>query len=217
MYTDGGCHNTGNRKGNGSYAFLFKTDNKEYVDVHCEYIDNTTNNRMEMAAVIEGIKYAIGNIPYEIGQSPKYPKLTIVSDSIYLVKGYTDPAYLDRWITNGWKTSTNKPVQNRDMWLELRRLSWHMGFNFIHIRGHKKDGNKDHAFWNDICDRACTYMLNIQQPGFVFILRYYFKTKKFEIINTQLIERSKSVDCNGCLGASEINVRDMRRKDNVKE
>ena len=185
MYTDGGCHNTGERKGDGSYAFLFSTDNTEYVDVFCEYVENTTNNRMEMAAVIEGIKHTIG----------KMQKLTIVSDSGYLIKGYTDPAYLDRWVTNDWKTSTNKPVQNRDMWMELQRLSWHIGFNFIHIRGHNKDNNKTHAFWNDICDRACTYMINeIHQPGFFVTLRYYFKTKKFEPIAIQLVEHKEVIN-----------------------
>lgn len=184
MYTDGGCHNTGDRKGDGSYAFLFKTDNKEYVDVYCEYVEDTTNNRMEMDAVIQGLKYTID-------QSPQYQKLTIVSDSGYLVKGYTDPAYLERWVANGWKTSTNKPVQNRDMWLELQRLSWYIGFNFIHIRGHNKDKDKTHAFWNDICDKACTHMINeVCRPGFLVTLRYYFKTKEFEPMAVKLIERS---------------------------
>lgn len=133
---------------------------------------------MEMQAVIEGIK----NSPL--------PDLTIVSDSGYLVKGYTDPAYLKRWVENGWKTSTNKPVQNRDMWIELQRLSWHVGFNFIHIRGHKKDKNEEHAFWNDICDRACTYMINeFRKPGFVVVLRYNFKEKEFKQIGTKLTNR----------------------------
>jgi ribonuclease HI len=183
MYTDGGCHNTGDRKGDGSYAFLFYTDNTEYVDVYCEYVNDTTNNRMEMIAVIEGIKFVKR-------LSNKHQQVTIVSDSGYLVKGWTDPAYLDRWVTNNWKTSTNTPVQNRDLWMELQRLSWHVGFNFIHIRGHNKDKNPEHAFWNDICDRACTHMINkIPNPGFMVTLRYYFKTRKFEPINIQLIER----------------------------
>ena len=190
MYTDGGCHNTGDRKGDGSYAFLLNTDNREYVDVICEYIEDTTNNRTEMMAVIEGIKYVMGNTVYPIGQSPEYPKLIIVSDSGYLVNGYTDPAYLDRWVANGWKTSTNKPVQNQDLWVELQKLSWHIGFNFIHIRGHNKDKDKTHAFWNDICDRACTHMINnIRKPGFVVTLRYHFKTKEFETVNIKLTER----------------------------
>lgn len=193
IYTDGGCYNNGDRKGDGAYAFLLKTDSTEYVDVICEYVENTTNNRMEMAAVIEAIKYIMGNTVYPIGSKPEYPNITIVSDSGYLVKGYTDPAYLDRWMTNGWKTSTNKPVQNIDMWQELNRLSWHIGFNFVHIRGHNKDSNREHAFWNDICDRACTYAINeIKNTGFIITLRYYFKDKKFETIIVKLVERGNN-------------------------
>ena len=189
MYTDGGSHNVGDRKGDGSYAYLFHTDSTEYVDVHCEYVQDTTNNRMEMIAVIEGIKHIVPP------NANEYRQVTIVSDSGYLIKGYTDPAYLDRWVTNGWKTSTNTPVQNQDLWMKLQRLSWHVGFDFIHIRGHNKDKNKDHAFWNDICDRACTYMINkIPNAGFVVTLRYHFKTKKFEPIEIQLIERSNDND-----------------------
>lgn len=189
MYTDGGCHNTGDRKGDGSYAYLFRTDNREYVDIYCEFVKDTTNNRMEMAAVIEGIKHIVPPCTNEFRQ------VTIVSDSGYLVKGWTDPAYLDRWVTNGWKTSTNNPVQNQDMWMKLQRLSWHVGFTFIHIRGHNKDKDSEHAFWNDICDRACTHMINeLPNPGFLVTLRYYFKTRKFEPIEIQLIERNNSND-----------------------
>jgi ribonuclease HI len=188
MYSDGGCYNNGDRKGNGSYAFLFKTDNTEYVDVYCEYVDNTTNNRMEMIAVIEGIKHIMG-------LSNKHQQVTVVSDSGYLVKGFTDPAYLDKWVANGWKTSTNSPVQNQDLWMELQRLSWHVGFNFVHIRGHNKDKDKTHAFWNDICDRACTHMIQeMPYPGFAFLLRYYFKTKRFESINVRIVERGNRTD-----------------------
>lgn len=182
MYSDGGCHNTGDRKGDGSYAFLFKTDNREFVDVYCEFVANTTNNRTEMLAVIEGLKYAIKHDIAEV---------EVVSDSGYLVKGYTDPAYLERWVTNGWKTSSNRPVQNIDMWTELQKISWHIGFNFHHIRGHNKDNNKTHAFWNNICDKACTYMINeFANPGFFVILRYYFKTKEFKQISIEMKERS---------------------------
>lgn len=189
MYSDGGCHNTGDRKGDGAYAFLFKTDNREYVDVYCEYVEDTTNNRMEMDAVIQGLKYVIS-------QSPQCQKLTIVSDSGYLVKGYTDPAYLERWVTNGWKTSTNKPVQNIDMWSELQRLSWHIGFDFIHIRGHNKDKDTTHAFWNDICDRACTHMINeVRRSGFLITFRYFFKDKHFEPIEVKLVDHKE--DNNG--------------------
>ena len=186
MYTDGGCHNTGDRKGDGSYAYLFYTGDRDYVDVYCEYVKDTTNNRMEMLAVIEGLKHL---------ESDNYKYADVVSDSGYLVKGWTDPAYLERWITNDWKTSTNKPVQNKDMWRELMRLSWHVGFKFIHIRGHNKDKNPGHAFWNDICDRACTYMINkMPNPGFFVTLRYHFKSRSFEPIEIKPVERNNNHD-----------------------
>lgn len=179
IYTDGGCYNNGDRKGDGSYAFLIANDT-DYVDVYAQYVEDTTNNRMEMVAAINAIKHIM---PCD--------KCTIVSDSIYLVKGFTDPAYLDRWISNGWRTSSKKPVQNIDLWKELHRLSWHIGLNFIHIRGHNKDKNSKHAFWNDICDKACTYMLEKKQPGFLFTLRYHIKTKKFDIIDVKLVDKEE--------------------------
>lgn len=188
IYTDGGCYNNGDRKGDGSYAF-FDADKatKEYVDIIAEYVTDTTNNRMEMMAVIQAIKYVMTN-----NLENERPTMTIVSDSGYLVKGYTDPAYLDRWIANGWKTASNKSVQNVDMWSEIHRLSWHAGFNFVHIRGHKKDKNETHAYWNDICDAACTYMLTkFKNDGFVVTLRYYFADKKFEVLRANIIDRKE--------------------------
>lgn len=183
IYTDGGCHNTGKRKGDGSYAFLITNSRGQYVDVICEYVEDTTNNRMEMLAVIEGIKYVMDKMP-------GLQELNIVSDSGYLVKGYTDPAYLEKWAINGWRTSNNKPVQNRDLWLRLSRLSWHITLNFTHIRGHNKDKRQHHAFWNDICDKACTYMINqVRQPGFIVTLRYYFHSKEFELKRIELVDR----------------------------
>lgn len=133
-----------------------------------------------MQAVIDSIKYA----------SKHYPNsdMTIVSDSGYLVKGFTHESYLDKWVANNWKTYNNKPVKNVDMWKELYNLSWHNNFKFIHIRGHNKDKDTTHAFYNDICDRACTHMLNIlNNPGFVVTLRYTYETKSFEVISTQLL------------------------------
>lgn len=182
IYTDGGCYNNGDRKGDGSYAFVnINTANNEYVDIIGEYMTSTTNNRTEMMAAIQAIKYAYTN---------DIKKITLVSDSGYMVKGYTDPTYLERWVANGWKTASHKPVQNVDLWSELRRLSWHVIFNFVHIRGHNKDKDSNHAYWNDICDRACTYLMNeFKMTGFIVTLRYYFKDKKFEIQHVNVVER----------------------------
>ena len=76
IYTDGGCYNNGDRKGDGSYAF-FDADKatKEYVDIIAEYVTDTTNNRMEMMAVIQAIKYVMTN-----NLENERPTMTIVSD-----------------------------------------------------------------------------------------------------------------------------------------
>ena len=138
---------------------------------------------MEMVAVIEGIKHVI--------DTHECDKILIVSDSGYLVKGWEDPAYLNRWVQNGWITSSKKPVQNKDLWQELIKLSWHIGFNFKHIRGHNKDRDKDHAFWNNIVDMACSKMLEMKQNGFQFVLRYYFESKEFDVVTAKLVDRQK--------------------------
>lgn len=182
MYTDGGSYNNGNRKGDGSWAYLIVDENNQPTDeitVVCEFIQNTTNNRTEMMAVIEGLKYL---------NDSKINTVTIVSDSKYLVNGWTNPAYLKRWIANGWRTSTNTPVQNQYLWEELQRLSWHIGFDFIHIRGHMKDKRKEHAYWNDIVDRACTWAMENKMLGMIIKLSYNVKTKEFTPITVKLKE-----------------------------
>lgn len=179
IYTDGGCHNeSGDMKGVGAYAFLEPTDlSNEYVIVYCGYVEDTTNNRTEMLAIINGLK--------TIDELDPDTKSTIhvVSDSGYVVKGYNDPAYLERWVANGWRTSTNKPASNKDLWEKIMELSWHIPFTMEMIRGHKKDKNHLHAFWNDICDKACTFtMENMKGHEEQFKVKYYFKTKKVEVV-----------------------------------
>lgn len=178
LYTDGGCHNTdvSGKLGIGSFAFLEPADlSNKFVDVYGEYVTDTTNNRTEMLAIINGIKFIDDNTP-EIRTS-----VHVVSDSGYVVKGYTDPAYLDRWTSNGWKTSNKKPVQNRNLWEQLLGISWHVGITFELIRGHKKDKNHIHAFWNDICDKVCTFIMdNKTDEGIMYHFRYYFENKSIE-------------------------------------
>ena len=58
LYTDGGSHNNGPRKGTGSHAFLEPVDlSNDYVDIYGEYYTDTTNNRTEMLAIINGIRH----------------------------------------------------------------------------------------------------------------------------------------------------------------
>ena len=104
-----GAHNeSGDDHGIGSSTWLQPVDlSQEYVTVYGLYYTDTTNNRTEMSAVINGILHA------DDGNIVLHPLINVVTDSGYVQKGYMDPAYLDRWAVNGWKTSTKKPVKNR--------------------------------------------------------------------------------------------------------
>jgi ribonuclease HI len=150
IYTDGGCHNeSGTLKGIGAWAFVIQDEESDKVEVYAQRVLDTTNNRTEMMAIINAILFC------ENGSD-----INIVSDSGYVVKGYTDPAYLDKWVSNGWKTSNNGQVSNIDLWQKILSLSYHYKLSFTHIRGHMKDKNPTHAYWNHIVDRACTLMMN---------------------------------------------------------
>lgn len=170
IYTDGGCHNTGDKKGIGAWAFVEHNMDNDIVKVHASYVGDTTNNRTEMLAVIEAIK------SIDDGSL-----INIISDSGYVVKGYNHPSYLDSWIKSGWKTSTNGDVQNRDLWEEILKLSYHKNIKFNLIRGHYKDPSPLHAFWNSIVDKACTYMMQNFDIEHKHILEFDIRNKKFTV------------------------------------
>lgn len=112
-------------------------------------MNNTTNNRTEMLAVIHAIK-----------SNTKGAYIDIISDSGYVVKGYNHPAYLDKWVKSNWKNSKNDDVSNQDLWNEILTLSYNYGLKFQLMSGHYKDPNPVNAHWNAIVDQACTYIMN---------------------------------------------------------
>lgn len=170
IYTDGGCHNNGPRKGDGAWAYTKYEKDVPITCVVCGTMFETTNNRAEMIAIIQAIK-----------SCPDHSSVLIISDSGYVVKGYNHPAYLDTWMRNGWVTSNGHPVMNIDLWMEIMALTYNHGVKFKLIKGHYKDPNQEHALWNSVVDRACTHIIknNILTDSMTLI--YDFKTKKFEI------------------------------------
>ncbi len=112
LFTDGAC--SGNPGPGGWGAILrFKGTEKELNGGEPE----TTNNRMEMTAVIEGLKALTRSC-----------SVTIYTDSKYVLQGVTE--WMDGWKARGWRTADKKPVKNQDLWealdLELSRhkVSW---------------------------------------------------------------------------------------------
>ncbi len=101
IFTDGACR--GN-PGPGGWAALLRCGNTEKELFGGESL--TTNNRMELQAAIEAL---------EILKKPC--QVTLMTDSEYLRKGITE--WLQGWKKNGWKTKSNEPVKNVDLWQRL--------------------------------------------------------------------------------------------------
>jgi len=122
LYTDGSCY--GN-PGPGGYAALIMNQD-DSIEI-TGFQPDTTNNRMEIMAVLEGLK----RIKYG-------SKVKVFSDSSYVIKGATE--WLNSWKNKGWKTSSNKAVKNKDLWIELDKLLLRYELEFIKVKGHS--GNK---------------------------------------------------------------------------
>lgn len=129
IYTDGAC--SGNPGPGGWGAILMYKETKKEISGGQK---STTNNVMELTAVIESLKLL------------KYPcKVNLYSDSAYVVN-----AFLQKWITNwqknNWKTADKKDVKNKELWQELLDLTNTHSVKFIKVKGHA-----DNEF-NNRCD-----------------------------------------------------------------
>lgn len=129
IYTDGAC--SGNPGAGGWGSILMYKDIKKEIFGGKE---NTTNNVMELTAVIEGIKLL------------KFPcKVKIYSDSAYVVNAFNQK-WIYGWIKNGWKNASKEPVKNKELWQELYNLTKIHDVEFIKVKGHA-----DNEF-NNRCD-----------------------------------------------------------------
>ncbi len=129
IYTDGAC--SGN-PGPGGWGAVLIYNNKEKHLFGPE--TNTTNNRMELMAVIKSLN------------SLKEPCLiNLYTDSKYVMEGATK--WIHGWIKNGWKNASKKPVKNDDLWKDLLDAMNPHKINWNWVKGH--DGNK----YNEIADQ----------------------------------------------------------------
>ena len=129
IYTDGAC--SGNPGPGGWGTILMYKDSKKEISGAKK---DTTNNVMELTAVIEGLKIL------------KYPcDVEIYSDSAYVVNAFNQK-WIDSWIKNNWKTSGKEPVKNKEIWQELYNLTKVHNVKFIKVKGHS-----DNEF-NNRCD-----------------------------------------------------------------
>lgn len=122
IYSDGGADNNGDRVGGWGAVLLYKEQQKQ---IYGGVLD-TTNNRMELTAIIEALKRI----------KKKHIPIEIYSDSAYIVNCFNDKWYV-KWRKNGWKNSQRKPVENKDLWEELIQLvESFKDIEFIKVKGH---------------------------------------------------------------------------------
>jgi ribonuclease HI len=122
LFTDGAC--SGN-PGPGGWAYLLRhpATGKEVEASGGER--ETTNNRMELRAAIEGLS------------ALKVPStVDLYSDSQYVLNGLRE--WMAEWKTRGWRTAARKPVKNRDLWERLDELIARHEVRFHWIRGHSE-------------------------------------------------------------------------------
>lgn len=134
IYADGACK--GN-PGKGGWAYIMVSEDLEFE--HSGYEHYTTNNRMELKAVIEGLKLTK---PTE--------NIQVFTDSAYVVNCF-EKDWRTKWERNNWLTSKKTEVSNSDLWKELFSLvDSRSSVKFIKVKGHS--GNK----YNEIVDKlAC--------------------------------------------------------------
>ena len=119
IYTDGACK--GNPGVGGWGALLIQ--NEQSIEIFDGELQ-TTNNRMELKAVIEALNHA----------KSMSDDIQIYTDSSYVQKGIQE--WIHNWKKNGWRSSNKKPVKNQDLWQELDTLNSSLKVEWFWVKGH---------------------------------------------------------------------------------
>ena len=122
IYTDGAC--SGN-PGPGGWAAILIYGSKERVITGAE--NPSTNNRMELAAVVESLRVL-----------KERCKGAVHTDSAYVANAFNEN-WIEGWVKRGWKTAGKKPVKNQDLWEELIKQVNRHDVTFVKVKGHSTD------------------------------------------------------------------------------
>jgi len=134
IYTDGACRGNPGLGGWG-VLLVFEDQEKEL----CGGDVDTTNNKMELKAAIEGLKALT---------EPCLVELT--TDSKYVMKGITE--WIENWKKNHWKTANKKPVKNKDLWIELYDLKSKHQINWNWVKGHA--GHRENEIADELANKG---------------------------------------------------------------
>ena len=128
VYTDGACRGNPGPGGWGVYII-----NGNQIEELYAGDPSTTNNKMEMQAAISALMHLKNT----------NTSIKLYTDSNYLRQGITEWIY--NWKKNNWRTSSKKPVANRELWIELDKLNSQMNVNWNWVKGHAGDPGNEKA------------------------------------------------------------------------
>ena len=137
IYTDGSCLTN---PGNGGWAAIINIDGE--IKKISGNEKNTTNNRMELMAPINALKYINSKDPIEI-----------FTDSKYVKNGITE--WINTWVLNNWKTSNKEDVKNKDLWIELYKLNKSLNVKWNWVKAHAGDTLNEEV---DILAKEAAYL-----------------------------------------------------------
>lgn len=127
IYADGACKGNPGPGGWGAWISL-GGHSKEL----CGGEPVTTNNRMELTAVIRALQAL-----------KRACNVKVYTDSVYVQKGMTE--WIDAWKKRGWRTADKKPVKNDDLWQELDAIAKHHTIEWLWVKGHAGDAGNERA------------------------------------------------------------------------
>jgi len=135
IYTDGACKGNPGHGGWGA-LIIYASEEKEIYGGE----NSTTNNRMELKAVIMALR--------EINSGED---ITILTDSSYVQKGISE--WILKWKQNGWRSSNRKPVKNKDLWVDLDDISSEFTIKWEWVKGHSGDPGNERADY--LANKGC--------------------------------------------------------------
>lgn len=170
VYTDGACSGNPGPGGWGALV-IYRPDSNSDLSPNSSSASSlqdfrivelgghhpqTTNNRMEMTAVIEALR-ALRDLTWAGGEAPNRPPVEIRTDSKYVIDGIT--SWIKNWKKNGFRNAQKEPVKNQELWMELDQLTEKFQIKWSYVPGHKG------FHGNERCDEIAVQYTRGQAPS----------------------------------------------------
>ena len=132
IYCDGSCRNNGATDAIGAWGYIVINDTDEVITSDCDICHGTTNQRMELEALIHACQAG------DLFLSTTLDEIEVFTDSAY-AHNCMDKRWYENWQRSGWVNSKKQPVANRDLWEKLIPYFTNVRFKFYKCKGHADD------------------------------------------------------------------------------